>query len=389
MAVARPVRLRAEGVCLDLPTELQRQSPGDGRMGTVFSSLFGRERLQRTILSDIDFHADDGDRIGVLGLNGAGKTTLLRVLNGAFPPSRGRIEREGTMQSLLNPTLGFEEHATVVENVFLRGTAMGLRVRQLRPALGSILEFAGLERRGGYELHTLSSGQRMRLGFAISTAVQPDILLMDEWLSTGDAAFLDRAQTRMQNRFHGSRIVVLASHSTTLIRSLCNKAIVLEDGRMRCFAPVEDALEHYRELVAGASEAMQRQLAQDDPLLFGAGTGMVERIRVLADAIEVSGWAVDAQDGEVRTICVQLEDALVCSGTFERIERADVLAFVGRRHGRLGFRIALPIGRRQDTSSLAERLRVTTGESEDRQGAPLPVAHGCVRHAPRVDDILS
>ena len=379
MALMRvPVELRAQGIGLDLPIELQREGRGN-RPGDFWASLWRPERLSRTILSDIDFAAEDGDRIGVLGLNGAGKTTLLRVLNGAFPPTRGELKRRGTVQSLLNPTLGFEEHATVVENVFLRGTAMGLRARQLRASLESILEFAGLAAKGRHELHTLSSGQRMRLGFAISTAVQPDILLMDEWLSTGDAAFLERAQTRMRNRFNGSRIVVLASHSASLIRSLCNKAIVLDDGRMRHFGDVEGALSDYRAVVAGASTAMRRQLAQDDPLLFGDGSGMVESVRVSENAFEVIGWAVDGRDGEVPRMSVELDGRRHDFETFDRIDRADVRLHLGRRSGRFGFRLV--VGRDVDApiDTLAERLHVSTSDGAGHLGAPLPVAPGSVR----------
>lgn len=365
--------LHAHRVSLELPVDLQRDVEA-AHAGTLRAALGGRERLYRTILRDIDFRAEDGDRIGILGLNGSGKTTLLRVLNGAFPPTHGHIERRGVVQSLLNPVLGFDEHATVVENVFLRGTAMGLRRRQLRAALPDILGFAGLDAKAAHPLHTLSSGQRMRLGFSISTAVQPDILLMDEWLSTGDAAFLERAQQRMRSRFNDSRIVMLASHSPALVRILCNKAIVLHEGRMRFFGAVEDAIGDYRAVVSKESASLREQLAKDDPLLFGDCIGIVERIRTTGPVIEIQGWAEDGKGGEVGVVCVELDGKAEFFEEFERLDREDVRLHLGRRRGRFGFRIVINRGGMRCPETVAERLSVSAGPTRSRLGIPLPLA---------------
>ena len=359
--------LRACDIGLELPLDIHN----GGRTGALRAALSSRERVHRRILSDVDFTASEGDRIGLLGLNGAGKTTLLRVLNGAFPPTRGRVERNGTVQSLLNPVLGFDEHATVVENAYLRGTAMGLRRAQLHAALDEILAFAGLEAKAGHPLHTLSAGQRMRLGFAISTAVQPDILLMDEWLSTGDAAFIDRAQQRMRSRFQGARIVVIASHSPALVRILCNKALVLDEGRMRFFGEVDAALDDYRALVSQASAAMRQQVADLDPLLFGDPAGVVERIRVEDAALEIVGWAVHAGDREAPVLCVELDGHRHCFDAFERVDREDVRLHLGRRQGRFGFR--LTVSRAQGAID-PRAVRVSVGASTEEFGPPLPFA---------------
>lgn len=377
-------RLHARNVTLELPIDLRGGE--HARRGTLRSTLIGgRERFFRKILSGIDFRAEEGDRIGLLGLNGAGKTTLLRVLNGAFPPTSGRIECAGSVQSLLNPLLGFDENATVVENVYLRGTAMGLRRRQLQAVLDEILGFAGLDAKAGHPLYTLSSGQRMRLGFAISTAIQPDILLMDEWLSTGDAAFLERAQHRMRSRFQGSRIVVMASHSPALVRMLCNKAIVLDEGRMRFFGAVEDALHDYRTVVSGASAALREQLAQDDPLLFGDVTGVVERIRVGADGIDIEGWSADDKEHEVGVVCVDMDGRRRVFEDFTRVDREDVRLHLGRRRGRFGFRVVLDVPGGPSDERVIDRIQVTTGPSSKRLGRPLPFARaGVVEHATEI-----
>ncbi len=362
--------LRARNVGLELPLDIHNGS----RTGALRAALGGRERVHRRILSGVDFTASEGDRIGLLGLNGAGKTTLLRVLNGAIPPTVGRVERDGSVQSLLNPMLGFDELATVVENVYLRGTAMGLRRRQLQNVMDDILMFAGLESKAGHPLHTLSSGQRMRLGFAISTAVQPDILFMDEWLSTGDAAFLDRAQQRMRSRFQGSRIVFLASHSPAFVRILCNKAIVLDEGRMRFFGAVEDALDDYRDVVSRASADMRAQIAEMDPLLFGDCTGIIERVRTVGPAIEIHGWAEDGKGGEVGVVRVELDGRTEFFEEFERFDREDVRLHLGRRSGRFGFCVTVNRGTLQSPETVMERLSVSAGASRSRLSVPLPLA---------------
>lgn len=362
------VHLRAQQVGLELPLDMQN-TPTGRKLG-LRSSLSGSTRRYVSVLSGIDFAAEDGDRIAVVGLNGAGKTTLLRVLNGAFQPTRGWVRRHGRTQSLLTPTLGFAEQASVAENVYLRGTAMGLRRAQLQAGLGDILEFAGLADRASHRLHTLSAGQRTRLGFAISTAVQPDILLMDEWIATGDSAFLRRAQERMTGRFHGSRIVVMAGHSTELHRRLCNKALVLDAGRMRFFGAIEEGLSCYRDLVSAADGRLRQQLAAQDPLLFGNASGFVEKIRVREGRLEIEGWAVGERGREIEVLCVEIGGQRHFIEGFERVEREDVLHALAKRSGRYGFRCSFadPVDGRHES---LRTLLVSAGMARERLGAPL------------------
>jgi len=370
------VSLRAYNVSLELPTEVHKT----GRKGysDLLATISGAVRYQSTILSGINFAAADGDRIGVMGLNGAGKTTLLRVLNGAYPPTAGVVRAEGTRQSLLSPLLGFSEFASVAENIFLRGTAMGLRYRQLKIAAPEILEFAGLTDRAEYPLYSLSSGQRMRLGFSISTAVQPDILLMDEWLSTGDASFVQRARKRMTDRFEGSRIVVIASHSTGLLRNTCNKAMVLDKGKMRFFGEITEGLDVYREMISLASADVRDAAAGDDPILFGSTTGVVERIRAAGGALEVSGWAMDERGKEPAVVCLEFSGEKHLIETFERIQRDDVSSYLGKTSGKYGFRVSLPLLEATDTAHLVEHLRVSVGKNTSRLSPPLPLVRASV-----------
>ncbi|MUV13722.1 ABC transporter ATP-binding protein [Noviluteimonas gilva] len=243
--------IRLSRVTLKLPTFFQHQKAEDSWLKTLFGAAIDRpDRRLNTILSDIDFEANDGDRIALIGRNGAGKTSLLHLLTGCYLPTEGEVEIHGSRQALLNVSLGFNPEATLRENIFLRGAAMGAPMHTIRDSVGSILEFAELGALAGRRLATLSAGQRMRLGFAISTSVQPDIMLLDEWIGTGDAQFIKRARERMQDRVSGSRIMVLASHSDDLVRRVCNRGLVLEAGRVVFDGAIKQALDHYRHLIA-------------------------------------------------------------------------------------------------------------------------------------------
>lgn len=365
--------LRAHDISLELPLDLQASSGGAPGFR---SALGGSTRRYTTVLSHIDFAASEGDRIAIIGLNGAGKTTLLRVLNGAFPPSSGLVESRGSIQSLLNSSLGFSEYASVIENILLRGTAMGLRRRQLEAAIGDILDFAGLRDRAHYRLHALSAGQRTRLGFAISTAVQPDILLMDEWIATGDAAFIERARERLMGRFDRSRIVMLASHSTELQRRLCTKSLVLEAGRMSFFGPIGEGIERYREIAAGASAELRELAVAHDPLLFGDIKGLVERISVRNRSVEVEGWAMVDHGREIGVLCVELDGRREILGSFDRVDRVDVLRATAKRSGRFGFRFVLNSNEVIPGDGIAMRLRVSVGSDRKRLSLPLSFAQG-------------
>ncbi|SDW34936.1 ABC transporter ATP-binding protein [Lysobacter enzymogenes] len=373
------IYLKASEVALELPLDTQRVD-GIESVG-LRASLSGSTRRYVTVLSGISLNAVAGTRIALLGLNGAGKTTLLRVLNGVYPPTRGSVAHSGTLQSLLNSTLGFAEHASLIENVLLRGTAMGLSRRELRSAMGDILEFAGLRDRVANRLGSLSAGQRMRLGFAISTCAQPDILLMDEWIATGDAAFLQRAQERMLGRVEGARIVVLASHNSELLRRVCDTALVLDRGRMRYFGSIEEGLSVYRELVSAAQPDLRQCALAQDPLLFGDVRGYIERIRLQERSIEVEGWAIGEREREAENLWVELDGRHSKLDAFERVMREDVVRATARRSGRFGFRFRLPAQWPQDPSDIAVRLRVSVGNARHPIGHPLHMATGSVVEA--------
>jgi len=181
-------------------------------------------------LRDISLDLRDGDRLGIVGHNGAGKSTLLRTLAGVYPPIRGRYFRDGTISSLIDPMLGIEMDATGYENISLRGLILGIGRREMARLTPDIAEFSGLGDYLNMPVRTYSTGMMMRLGFSIATAVRSDILLMDEWLSVGDAEFRQKAEDRLRDIVSNTGILVLASHSPELIKRECNQVIELAHG---------------------------------------------------------------------------------------------------------------------------------------------------------------
>lgn len=181
-------------------------------------------------LRDISLDLKDGDRLGVIGHNGAGKSTLLRVLAGVYSPTRGTYARTGTISSLIDPMLGIEMDATGYENIAIRGLILGISHREMAELIPGIAEFSGLGDYLEMPVRTYSTGMLMRLGFSIATAVRSDILLMDEWLSVGDAEFKQKAEERLRDIVSSTGILVLASHSRELIERECNLLLELRHG---------------------------------------------------------------------------------------------------------------------------------------------------------------
>src|SRR5688572_20451682 len=241
-----PVSLAVRGVSLEIPVYVQRERSARSLLNNTLGTLFNPPRREhRFLLRDIDFELVDGDRVAIMGPNGAGKSTLLRLLAGAYQPTSGEIRVQGSLQAILNVSLGFIGDATVRENISLRGATLGFTLRELREMTPDILAFAGLEEKSGERLRTLSAGQQIRLGFAITTARRSDILLMDEWIGAGDAAFIAKARDRMMGRVDASRILVLASHSVDMASSICNRAIYMQLGQIVTIGPFAEVLARY------------------------------------------------------------------------------------------------------------------------------------------------
>jgi lipopolysaccharide transport system ATP-binding protein len=179
-------------------------------------------------LNNITLQLKDGDKLGVMGPNGAGKSTLLRTLAGVYHPTSGSIDVSGSIASLIDISLGMDSEATGYENIRMRGIMMGMKLKQIKLIEDEIADFTELGKFLELPIRTYSTGMHMRLGFAVSTTVPADIILMDEWLSVGDSDFLIKAEKRLHDYIQKSSILVLASHSEDLISKLTNQTLRLE-----------------------------------------------------------------------------------------------------------------------------------------------------------------
>ena len=217
------------------------------------------DRINVRALNDVTLDIEEGDRLGLIGANGAGKTTLLRVLAGIYAPTRGVVESSGKVSALLDVSVGLNPEATGRENIILRGMYMNIHPREMRTRVDEIAEFTELGPYLDMPTRTYSSGMMIRLGFAVSTCIPPEILVMDEWLSAGDASFLEKAQTRMETFVGNSSILVLASHSTDLLRKWCNRGILLQHGRIAAQGDIDDVIGAYAGAVALRTGTLAQQ----------------------------------------------------------------------------------------------------------------------------------
>lgn len=183
-------------------------------------------------LEDINLDLKAGDRVGLYGHNGSGKTTLLRVLSGVYAPTEGVLDVKGSMVTLLDISLGMDGEATGYENIRIRGLLMGLSLTEIDALADEIAEFSDLGDYLNMPMRTYSSGMSIRLGFAVSTSIHADIVLMDEWLSVGDASFKEKASERLNKMVDTASILVFASHDIDLIKKTCNKIITMEHGKI-------------------------------------------------------------------------------------------------------------------------------------------------------------
>jgi ABC-type polysaccharide/polyol phosphate transport system ATPase subunit len=220
--------------------------------GGQIRSESGSDRISVVqALQDINLRLESGDRLGLVGHNGAGKTTLLRVLAGIYEPNEGAVSVDGASVPLFDISLGMDPESTGYENILLRGLYLGLRRSQIQSRLDEIADFTELGDFLNLPIRTYSAGMRMRLAFAVSTSVAPDILLLDEGIGAGDAAFLHKASERLKLFTEQVSIIVLSSHSEELIKRMCNKALLMEHGRVIGSGTTEDVLAQYREMYDG------------------------------------------------------------------------------------------------------------------------------------------
>ncbi len=206
-------------------------------------------------LRNITLTVSEGERVGVVGGNGAGKSTLLRVLAKIYPPTSGRVAIRGNVAPLIEMGAGFNAELSGIDNIVLNGAMLGFKRSEMLQRLEPIHEFTGLREFAEMPLKYYSSGMYMRLAFAIATEVDPDILLIDESLGVGDAAFRQKAKDRIKSLFNRSKVVILVSHEPSSLVELCNRGIWIERGQVVADGPMADILDRYLESAAAKASA--------------------------------------------------------------------------------------------------------------------------------------
>lgn len=246
--------IELESVTLDLPIfdvqgrSLKKQVLSMGRRNRIAEGNDGVIVVRA--LDDVSFRFERGDRIGLIGHNGAGKSTLLRAMAGIYPPTAGQLSREGKVVPLLDISLGMDENSTGMQNIRLRALLLGMSDAEIRSKQREIAEFCELGDYLDLPIRTYSSGMKVRLAFAVSTAVDAEILLLDEVMGVGDASFMHKAEARLADLHSRAEIVVLAMHSNSEIRKVCNKVLWMERGRVRAFGPTEEVVSAYEAATA-------------------------------------------------------------------------------------------------------------------------------------------
>lgn len=200
---------------------------------------------QFTAVDNVSFSLEEGDFLGIIGTNGAGKSTLLKVISGIIKPAKGRVTVNGKIAALLELGSGFDPDLTLKENIFLRGAMLGYTREFVNEKYKSILEYAELTEFENRAYKQLSSGMKSRLAFALSCLMEPEILILDEVLSVGDAAFRAKSEATMMNIIRNGCCTLFVSHSLPQVRRLCNKVLWLDKGKQIAFGDVKTVCDKY------------------------------------------------------------------------------------------------------------------------------------------------
>lgn len=202
-------------------------------------------------LKNVSFSVEKGDRVGILGLNGAGKSTLLKVISGVFKPTEGHVDKHGKMVPLLELGAGFDPQYTGKENIYLYGAMLGYTKKFIDSKYDEIVEFSELQKFMDVPVKNYSSGMKSRLGFSIATVVEPKILILDEVLSVGDAKFRKKSEKKIMSMFDSGVAVLFVSHSLEQVQRLCNKAMILEKGKLIAYGDIDPISEQYSKMIGG------------------------------------------------------------------------------------------------------------------------------------------
>lgn len=200
-------------------------------------------------LNNINLEIRQGERIGLIGHNGAGKSTLLKVLAGIYEPTEGSVEITGYTASLTDITMGMDPEISGYENIIMRCIFMGMTFSEAKEKVKEIIEFSEMEDYIDLPARTYSTGMYLRLAFTIATSITPDILIMDEMLGAGDASFIEKARQRTTNLIEKTKILVISSHDTNILRDICNTGVWMEKGQIKMIGKMEDVLSAHKESI--------------------------------------------------------------------------------------------------------------------------------------------
>ena len=265
----KPGAIFAEGVSRRFRVYPQRNV-------TLKDAILRRRQLRREeiwALRDVSFGIEPGEAVGIVGRNGSGKTTLLRLIAGIFQPTGGRLEVAGEVGSLLGLGAGFHPDFTGRENVYMNGAIHGLKKSYVHERLDEIASFAELGEFFDVPVRTYSSGMYMRLGFALATHLDPDILLLDEVFAVGDEAFQRKCFGKILELRERGRTIVFVSHVAPAVERVCERAILLTSGRVAHDGAAREVIKHYQQLIAGEDASAQQHA-------WGTGEATVVGVRL-------------------------------------------------------------------------------------------------------------
>jgi ABC-type polysaccharide/polyol phosphate transport system ATPase subunit len=224
-------------------------------LNVLLRRKYGKPSSEVVALRNVSLHIPHGQRLGIIGDNGAGKSTLLKVISRIYPPTSGRVLRQGFIVPLLEVGIGFNYELSGLENIFLTGAIMGFSRREMAERVRPILEFAELQDFADSPIKYYSSGMAQRLAFSVATEIDPEILLLDEIFSAGDIHWMEKAKRRMRSLIDRTSILVLVSHQMNLIQEYCNHAIWMQAGQIIRQGPPEEVIAAYHASAAAAPGA--------------------------------------------------------------------------------------------------------------------------------------
>jgi len=232
-------------------------------------------------LEDVSFEVQPGEVVGIVGRNGAGKSTLLKILTGITEPTSGRVHLRGRVGSLLEVGTGFHPELTGRENIFLNGAILGMTRDEIRRKFDEIVAFAEIDRFLDTPVKRYSSGMHIRLGFAVAAHLNPEILLVDEVLAVGDAAFQKKCLGKMDEVSHTGRTILFVSHNMAAVKSLCTRGVLLDAGHVACEGSIDEVVDKY--LLAGSDMSVTGCIPDDAPRV-GTGTARFRSVKLTGDA---------------------------------------------------------------------------------------------------------